>query len=465
MRLLRQIFTSFQTKITIVLVLALFFCAALSNYLIYQFSLDNQFEQLRDKLMVVAQTAALMVDADTLIQVPLDREGVSSSQYKIIAAKLNQIKEVNPSVQYIYTLTKTSQEGIWQFVVDPIPATTNKEVTSYPGDRYDASRFPEMMEAFKGPSADRHLMVDEWGVTLSGYAPVRDKSGKAVAVLGVDVSADDVYLTQEEIKLRAIFVLLVGFMLSISLGFLVSRRISKPIKRLIEGTRRLGSGDLQYKVEEKGNDEITELAHSFNSMAQNLLVSRQKLHDYFYRVMQALIRILEAKDPYTRGHSDRVADYSEQIALGMGFSKEKAELLRRTAELHDIGKLAIPEHILNKKEKLTNEEWEEIRKHPIIGEDILKPAILDEEMLAVIRSHHERVDGKGYPDKITGDNISIFSQIIAVADAYDAMTSVRAYRPAMSQERAMDELRRNIGTQFSAKVAEVFLRLLESGAV
>lgn len=465
MKLFHRLFTSFQTKVTMVLVLSLFFCAGLSNYLIYQFSLDSQLEQLRDKLAMLAQTAALMVDADELKQVPLNREGVFSLQYKSIAEKLNQIKLANPTLQYIYTLAPTEKEGIWQFIVDPNPASAKKEVTSYPGDKYIASRFPEMLEGLKSSSADKQLMVDEWGVTLSGYAPIRDKAGNTVAVLGVDISAEDVYLVQEEVRLRAAFVLMVGFFLSISLGLLVSRRISKPIKRLIEGTRRVATGDLQFKVAEKGDDEIGELARSFNQMAQKLFESRQKLHDYFYRVMQSLIRILEAKDTYTRGHSDRVADYAEQIALSMGFSKEKAELLKRTAELHDIGKLAIPESILTKKERLTDEEWKIIQEHPVVGEDILKPAMLDEEMLVVIRSHHERYDGKGYPDKIIGDNINIFSQIIAVADAYDAMTSPRAYRPAMSQQKAVEELRKNAGTQFNTHVVEVFLKLLQSRAV
>jgi len=465
MKLFHRFFTSFQAKVTMVLVLALFFCAGLSNYLIYQYSLDAQFEQLRDKLVMLAQTAALMVNAEELMQVPLNRDGVFSQQYKDIVAKLNQIKSVNPSLQYIYTLSPTNQPGVWQFIVDPEPASAKKQVTSYPGDKYLAFRFPEMVNALKSPSADKQLMVDEWGITLSGYAPIWDKSGKTVAILGIDVSAEDVYAAQEAVRLRAAFVLLVGFFLSIILGVLVSKRISNPIRRLIEGTRKVGGGDLEFKVDEKGDDEISELAKAFNQMSYNLSESRKKLHDYFFRVMQSLIRILEAKDSYTRGHCDRVADYAQQIALSMGFGKEKAELLKRTAQLHDIGKLAVPETILTKKEKLTDEEWKIIQEHPAIGEDILKPAIVDEEMLAVIRSHHERYDGKGYPDKTGGDNISIFSQIIAVADSYDAMTSSRSYRPAMSQQKAMEELRRNSGTQFNAQVVEVFLKLLQSGAV
>jgi len=456
-------FSSFRTRVTIILVLSFIFVSALSNLLIHEFAIRSQFSQLRDKLMVIAQTAALMVDADLVLEVPLNREGVNSAQYQAIAEKLNKIKAVNPPIKSIYTMTKTGREGIWQFIVDPEPIIKGKRSspTSYPGDKYDASRFPEMLKGFFGPSADKKLMRDEWGITLSGYAPVFDKNGKAVAILGVDIAAEDVYNTRKEMHRRGIFVLAAGIFVSLALGLLISRRITDPIKKLVEGTRRIAAEDLQHRVEIKGNDEIKELADSLNSMAASLFESKMKLHDYFYRVVQSLIRILEAKDIYTQGHSERVSEYAEKIALKMRLPAQKVELLKKVAQLHDIGKLVIDEGILNKQDKLTGEEWKIIRGHPVTGEEILKPLFLDEEMLAVVRSHHERYDGEGYPDKISGTNISVFAQIISVADAYDAMTSARAYRPALSQKEAAGELKNNCGTQFNPQVVETFLNVLE----
>lgn len=454
---------NFRTRVTIILVLSFIFVSGLSSLLIHEFAIQSQFNQLREKLMVIAQTAALMVDADLLVEVPLSREGINTAQYKLIAEKLKKIKEVNPPITSIYTMAKTKEEGIWQFIVDPEPANEAKRLspTSYPGDKYDASRFPEMLKGFSGPAADKKLMLDEWGVTLSGYAPVLGKNGKAAAVLGVDIAAEDVYNTRREMHRRGIFVLVIGIFVSLSLGLLISRRITDPIRKLLEGTRKVAAEDLRYRVEIKGNDEIKELADSFNSMAMSLFDSQMKLRDYFYRVVHSLVRILEAKDIYTRGHSERVSEYAGKIALKMQFPGEKAELLKKLAKLHDIGKLVIYEGILNKKDKLSEEEWKIIRGHPVTGEEILKPLFLDEEMLAIVRSHHERYDGRGYPDQKSGANTSIFAQIISVADAYDAMTSQRAYRPALSKEKAIAELKNNCGTQFNPRVVEAFVAVLQ----
>ena len=463
MKKIRPLLSSFRAKVTSILILTLLFVTALSNYLVYTFALDAQFNHLRGILKVIAQTAAFSIDGDVIQEVPLNREGARSPQYKVIAEKLVKIKEANPPLRWIYIMTRTGREGIWQFVVDPEPVskkTRIKGVTSYPGDTYDASRFPEMLKAFDGPSADRELAIDEWGVTLSGYAPIRDKSGKAVAILAVDLMAEDVYKIQRDVHRRGMLVFLLGVIFSIALGVVASNRITTPVQQLVEGTRRIADGELHHRVEVKGSDEISELAHSFNEMAARLLESRKELHDYFYRVMQSLIRILEARDLYTRGHSERVAEYSKRIALAMGFSKDRAELIERSAQLHDIGKLVIQKDILNKEGRLTDEEWKIIHDHPVISEDILKPVAFDKEMLDIVRSHHERYDGIGYPMKIDGKSINIFAQIIAVADSYDAMTSARAYRPALSREDAIDELKKYSGTQFNPRVVEAFVAVL-----
>ena len=417
--------------------------------------------------MAIAQTGTLALDADMLMRVPLKREGMNTQEYRLISQKLNEIKKANPQVKYIYVLTKTDKEGAWQFIVDPSPAmerTRRKWATSYPGDRYDASRFPEMLKAFSGPSADKKLEVDEWGVTLSGYAPIRDKEAKAVAVLGVDISAEEVHLIQKAAYQRILFILFLGIIISLILGMLISKGITKPVGKLVEGTRRVSQGDLRYTVKVKGNDEISELAESFNRMAKSLAESQEKLLDYFYRVVESLVRALEAKDPYTKGHSERVADYARSIAVKMGLPEEKIKLLREIASIHDIGKLGISENILNKKEKLTDEELQLIRNHPLTGEDILKPLRISEEMLSAVRSHHERYDALGYPDKINGDNINIFAAIVSAADAYDAMTSCRAYRKPLSKEEAIAELKKNSGTQFNPKVVEEFLQILDDKA-
>ena len=149
-------------------------------------------------------------------------------------------------------------------MVDPNPLAEHDKLTktasSFPGDTYDASRIPEMMAAYDFPTADKKIMVDRWGASLSGYAPIKNKIGETVAVLGIDIDAGHVYAIQRSALLRAIFVLFVGIVLSLMLAFFISRRISKPVKELTEGTRKIASGNLDYQVDITGKDEIAQLA-------------------------------------------------------------------------------------------------------------------------------------------------------------------------------------------------------------
>ncbi|MDO8662697.1 MAG: HD domain-containing protein [Candidatus Omnitrophota bacterium] len=460
----RSIFNSFYVKVTLSFTLSLLFVALLGNFILFRYSLKSQFDQLRDKLKVITQTAALSIDAAALNNIPLNREGINNPSFKNIAIQLLKIKQVNPVIRYIYIMAKTDQPGIWQFVVDPDALTeriTRLGATSYPGDKYDAQRFPEMLKAFTGASVDTNLTIDEWGKLLSGYAPIFDQRNSPVAILGIDIDAADVYSAGRDLLYRGIFVLFMGVIIALGLGFIFSARIIAPIKKLIDGTKHITKGDLEYRVEISSQDEIGQLAASFNNMASSLAAARDKLRDYFYRVVQAMVRSLEAKDPYTRGHSDRVGEYAYGIALEMGVPLEKAELLKKTAQLHDIGKLGIHEDILNKKEGLSESEWDIVHKHPEVGEEILKPVVSDPQMLSVVRSHHEHYDGKGYPDGLKADQIDIFAQIVAVADAYDAMITSRSYNTALTKKEALARIEKCAGTQFSPEVVRVFARVLE----
>ncbi|MBU1924024.1 MAG: HD domain-containing protein, partial [Candidatus Omnitrophica bacterium] len=370
----------------------------------------------------------------------------------------------NPVIKYIYIMSKTDIPGIYQFVVDPdalVEKPDKSKATSFPGDKYDARRFPEMLKAFDGPSADTKLAVDEWGKLLSGYAPIFDKNNLSIAILGIDIDATDVYLIEKDLLYRGIFVLLMGVVFSLLLGSIFSARIISPIKKLIDGTKHIAGGDLEYRVKIPSQDEIGRLAASFNDMAASLADAREKLHDYFYRMVQAMVRSLEAKDPYTRGHSDRVSELSYEIAIKMGIAPKEAELLKKAAQMHDIGKLGMHDDILHKKSDLSEGEWDIVRKHPEVGEEILKPVFLDAQMLSVIRSHHEHYDGTGYPDGLKADDTTIFAQIVSVADVYDAMTSDRSYHAASTKEEALAKIKAGSGTQFNPAVVQALIKILE----
>jgi len=445
-----------------VLILSMLVLVVVSGFLLNKSALDGQFRQLRDQLMTVAQLAALSVDVELLKQIPYDPKGVDTIPYQRVEKQLKAILGANATISDIYILTATEEEGIWQFLVDiEMPnSSKGKPRAAYPGDRYNAARFPRMMKGYDGPSADDGLETDEWGATLSGYAPIRDTRGNAVAVLGVDVAADVLVETERNLMRNIGLILACGLIVSVLLGIWLSTRISRRIIQLVEATRHLARGDLHYRTDIQGRDEIGQLARAFNRMARSLEEARRGLHNYFIRVVQSLVLSLEAKDAYTAGHSIRVAEYATKIAARIGLSAEKVEALREAALLHDIGKLGIPENILNKKGPLTLQERGDIISHPARGGRILKPVCLDEDMLSVVTGHHERYDGQGYPEGLAGEQINLYARITAVADTYDAMTSARAYRPDMGKDWARSELEKSKGTQLDPRLVDVFIGIL-----
>ena len=183
------------------------------------------------------------------------------------------------------------------------------------------------------------------------------------------------------------------------------------------------------------------------------------LQDLLMGVLHALTATIDAKDPYTSGHSRRVALISKRLAEQHGFSREKAERIYLCGLLHDVGKIGVPEKTLRKQGRLAEEEFRSVKRHPDIGAKILAGIRQWEDVIVGILTHHERPDGKGYPQGLKGDEIPVEGSIIGLADSFDAMTSNRTYREALSLEEAIAEVRRNSGTQFSPELAETLLSL------
>jgi len=187
----------------------------------------------------------------------------------------------------------------------------------------------------------------------------------------------------------------------------------------------------------------------------------KKIQDSYFEIVKALAQAIEAKDPYTHGHSARVMEYTVQIAQKLGLPEEEIESLRYAAILHDIGKIGVRGIILNNPNSLTSKEYDEIKQHPLVGEGIIQPIELLQPIKPLIRHHHEWYNGKGYPDGLSGKDIPLGARILAVADAYDAMKFDRPYRKALTEETAIQELKGGNGTQFDPKIVEVFLELLK----
>ena len=188
---------------------------------------------------------------------------------------------------------------------------------------------------------------------------------------------------------------------------------------------------------------------------------RRQVERLSEEVMKTLANTIDAKDPYTNGHSLRVALYSKEIAKRFGKTKKEQNEIYQMALLHDIGKIGVPDEIINKDTRLTEAEYQAIRQHPAIGSDILKTIEQIPDIMIGARWHHERYDGKGYPDGLRGEGIPEQARIIGVADAYDAMTSKRSYRGILSQETVRAEIERGMGTQFDPDFAEIMIQMID----
>jgi putative nucleotidyltransferase with HDIG domain len=289
------------------------------------------------------------------------------------------------------------------------------------------------------------LLVSDWTMraTPLGY-------------LGVGLNADEL-----SASLNALRLVLVALFGAIALGILLiglalADRITRPIDQLVASMRVVSAGDYSRRVRVGPPDEIGYLAQTFNEMTAALQTQIREREEAFFRNLEALARVIDARDPYTFEHSARVAAISLELAEGMGLPPADLVVLRRSGLLHDVGKIGVPDQVLGKKGPLTDDEWAAIRRHPVIGFEMLKDVPFLQPSLDPIRHHHERWDGEGYPDKLKGTATSLLARIVTVADAFDAMTSDRPYRKSFSFEFAAQTIVSEAGRQFDPAVVEAF---------
>jgi len=195
---------------------------------------------------------------------------------------------------------------------------------------------------------------------------------------------------------------------------------------------------------------------------EELRDTNEKLEKAYMESIETLRYTVEAKDVYTRGHSDRVSEYSVLIGKHLGLSDDDLKTLKIGGLFHDVGKIGIPDSILLKTEKLTDDEYSEIKNHPTIGVHILSNATIFQDIIPIVKHHHERFDGHGYPSRLQGEDIPLFARIAAVADTFDAMTSKRSYRDALSLDIVKEEITKCSGTQFDPQIANAFLEILNN---
>ena len=254
------------------------------------------------------------------------------------------------------------------------------------------------------------------------------------------------------------------------LGLFSARRLARPIAQLALSTRAVSEGQYGANVEVSGTAEIADLSENFNRMSEsirdaieNLRRAARENHELFINSIRALAAAIDAKDPYTRGHSERVARYASLVAREMGLSSEDVRRVRLSALLHDVGKIGIDDRILRKPTALTEEEFEIMKSHPVKGAAIMEAIPQLRDVIPGMKHHHERWEGGGYPEGLRGEDIPLQARIVSVADTFDAMTTTRPYQRAMDIRFVFQRLRDLAGNRFDPSVVEALIQSYEKG--
>jgi putative nucleotidyltransferase with HDIG domain len=303
---------------------------------------------------------------------------------------------------------------------------------------------------------------------LGTYSPVATLEWAAVAQKKQKDAYQGVYEMQHNANLLALLAVFV----SLGVSLFAAKSITGPLGTLTESSRAIARGDFSKRVSLKSRTEIGELAATFNHMTDDLerLIADLKRaaeenRSLFLGSIQMLAGAVDEKDPYTRGHSDRVTRYSVIIARELGLSNEEVEKIRIAAQLHDVGKIGIEDRILKKPGALTPEEFDIMKTHTTKGANILRPVEQLREMLPGIELHHESLDGRGYPHGLKGDHIPLVARIITVADTFDAMTTNRPYQAAMDADYVIRIITSLAHTKFDPQVVAALTSAHHKGAL
>jgi HD-GYP domain-containing protein (c-di-GMP phosphodiesterase class II) len=343
-----------------------------------------------------------------------------------------------------------------------------------------ASSDPQQLEigtdATHSPIVGRFLQSGKRGTeSVQFELEPPDGEGKPQATIGTYQRTDQgwgvfvqapheqaLWVVSDMIRTTKIWTLLL-LLTAVAAAVVLASKLSDPINRLAAASRALASGDFTARVHVSSKNEIGELAHTFNSMAADIERAFEENEELFLDTIRALAEAIDAKDPYTRGHSLRVNRYTMIIAGEMEASKGELRDLYVSSLLHDVGKIGIDDAILKKNGRLTDEEYEVIKTHAALGAQIMSPIRQMKRMIPGLRHHHERWNGNGYPDGLAGEAIPMMARIIAVADTFDAITTVRPYQQPMTFEQAVARVNELREPAFDDRVVDAFNRAVEKG--
>ena len=306
---------------------------------------------------------------------------------------------------------------------------------------------------------------------LGSYATAELDPNSLLAVIAIqDESA--ALASVRDMRNQVFFVSLLAAMLALVCGFYFAEKLTRPVRELAAGATRIAGGDFSQRVKVLGLTELGDLGSSFNQMTDqlerfvlDLQRSAEENKELFLGTVKALAAAIDGKDPYTRGHSERVSRFSVATAIGLGLDEGEVEKIRISALLHDVGKIGIDDRILKKPAALDDEEFEIMKTHPQKGYKIMSQIPAMREFLPGMYMHHEMINGQGYPQGLKGEDIPMQARIVSVADTFDAMTTERPYQAAMELGAALTRLKSFVGTRYDARVVAAFIAACEAGKI
>jgi putative nucleotidyltransferase with HDIG domain len=373
-------------------------------------------------------------------------------------------------------LVETSVRGRSVFVVDHFGRIVADHDTRIVPGTDVSSTSPVVAKIRSLPQELRATETTQFVITendrdvemIGTYSTFPEVNWAVIAQRSLQQAREDAGVT--ELNTQAFAFVSVVTIVALALGYFFAVGISTPIRGLANSTRAISRGEFHQRAPVGGAAEISDLAQTFNKMAgdieekiEQLKEAAEENHELFLGSIRMLAAAIDEKDPYTRGHSGRVAKYSLLIAQQLGLSTEELDKIRIAALLHDVGKIGVDDRVLKKPGALTPEEFDLMKQHTVKGANIMRPVAQLKEMLPGIELHHEQIDGRGYPYAMKGPDIPLMARIIAVADTLDAMTTNRPYQSAMEIDYALGKIRALTGTKFDDKVVDALERAVKTG--
>jgi putative nucleotidyltransferase with HDIG domain len=439
-----RLFTSLRFKISVFIIALLLITASLFSAITLRIMNRHMMEEVIKRAESLCRSTAALVPYSMLANDVLGIDNI-----------VTKVKEANADVEYV-AVTDTSMKILAHTDVDKRDSLFHQASSRTVRDIEDNTHVYELSTSS--------------GSVFEVTSPVFFKNKKiGNVILGINTSV--LLLARDETRRNIMAGLAVALLLGIACILVLASFITRPIKELSLGVEGLKRGRTS-KLRIYAHDELGSLTESFNHMAEmitrqqaELGLSSQQLEEAYVSTVKVLSAAIDARDPYTLGHSTRVSQLAVKIGKELGLSHQELEDLEVASLFHDVGKLKTPDYVLLKEGPLNSMEHHEMKEHTEHGAAILSRAKSLQKYIPAVRHHHEWFNGEGYPDGLRGEDIPLYASIITVADSYDAMTSSRPYRTPRNPEEALHELNRFAGKQYDPRIVEIFSRIIESTSV